>query len=226
MNSIFNRQKLPIFLLIFITAICITVTSIIFGQTFFRIIPLYISLLVLFLQSGVNRFAPLIGGLNSVLYAIIYFYYDLYAVALFSLLFSAPLQIITFIRWTRNRVGNTTKLRKLNLKQRIIISITFAAVWAAVCGILIIVSSDYALLDTSVSLLGILSTFLMLFGCIEYTVLQVASGVVTIMLYVNMILNGVHEQVPYLVFAIYSLICICFAVKNARKLYKKQELNE
>jgi nicotinamide mononucleotide transporter PnuC len=223
MCKVFNRKNLPIFLLIFVTAIGITVTSLIFKQSFLRILPLYISLLVLFLQSGVNRFAPLIGGINSVIYAVVYFYYGLYATALFSLLFSAPLQIITFIRWSHHRVGNTTELRKLSTKQRLTIISIFVLVWALVCYILIRVSSDYALLDTSVSLLGILTTFLMLFGYIEYTVLQVVSGVVTIALYINMIVNGVSEQVPYLVFAIYSLICICISVKTARKLFKHQE---
>ena len=123
-------------------------------------------------------------------------------------------------------MGNTTELRKLSRKQRLLVLVLFITVWALVCYILTKVSSNYALLDTSVSLLGILTTLLMLFGYIEYTVLQVVSGVVTIALYVNMIMNGVSEQVPYLVFAIYSLICICISVKTAGRLFKYQEISK
>ena len=102
-------KKTPIFMFILlaITAIGITISGVIFKQSALRMIPLYVSLVIFLLQSSVNRFAPLIGGINSVFYAIVYFYYELYATAIYSLIVSCPLQIITFINWSKRKNGKT-----------------------------------------------------------------------------------------------------------------------
>ena len=67
------------FMLLGITAIVITITGILVDQSFFRILPLYISLFVSLLQARANRYAPLIGSVNSLLYAAVYYHYRLYA---------------------------------------------------------------------------------------------------------------------------------------------------
>ena len=71
-NKIFANPIL--FILMPITAVAITITGIIWKQSFIRILPLYISLTVMLLQSRANRYAPLIGGLNSILYIFTYIY--------------------------------------------------------------------------------------------------------------------------------------------------------
>ena len=49
--------------LMFITAALITVTGIYYGQSFIRMLPLYRSLVAMYMQSEVNRFAPLLAGI-------------------------------------------------------------------------------------------------------------------------------------------------------------------
>ena len=55
-------------ILMAVTAVLITVTGIIFKQSFFRILPLYVSLVIGYLQTRMSRYAPLMGGINSILY--------------------------------------------------------------------------------------------------------------------------------------------------------------
>lgn len=74
-----------------ITAVGITVSGIYTRQAVLNILPLYVSLVIGMLQSRVNRFASLMGSLNSVLYGVVYIYFNLYGSALSALLFSCPI---------------------------------------------------------------------------------------------------------------------------------------
>lgn len=223
MKEIFNKKNLPLLILMLLTAIGITATTIIFDQSFFMVSPLYVSLFIFLLQTRVNRFALLLASINSVTYAVVYFYYGLYANAVYTLLFNAPLSIISFIRWSKNSYGSSTILRKLSWKQRLYTFLGFVAVSASIVAILSMLGSDYALLDTITSLLGILGIILTMFAFIEYTVISLISGVTNIVLYIQMVVNGNLVQMPYLIFMFYSLICVCFSVARAKKLYDKQK---
>ena len=66
----FTKSNLPRLILLAVTAILITVTGILFRQNFLHILPLYVSLVVGILQSRANRYACLLGGLNSILYTV------------------------------------------------------------------------------------------------------------------------------------------------------------
>ena len=79
------RQNI-LMILLGVTALGITVTGIVFHQAFLRILPLYISLVISLLQSRVNRYASLLGGFNSLLYALVYVYYELYGSAVYAVL--------------------------------------------------------------------------------------------------------------------------------------------
>ena len=223
MKEIFCRKNLFTLIMLFITGIGITVTTILFTPSYLMVAPLYVSIFISLLQTRVNRFAPLIGGVNSVFYFIVYMYSGIPATAFYALLFSCPLQIFTFIRWTKNKRGSTTLLGKMTWKTRLYVALAFVAAWAAVFAASLIAGSDFAILDTTSSMLGILTTFLMMFAMIEYTVFQLISGVISISLYINMISSGKIEQIPFLVYSVYSMICICLAVVRARRLYSEQQ---
>lgn len=217
-----NQENRFLLLLLGATAAGITITGILFHQNFLRILPLYISLIIALLQSGVNRYAPMIGGINSVLYGFVYMHYHLYGSAAYAFLVSCPVQIVTFILWQRKKWGSSTIFRKMNLKQRIF---TAAAFGIALLGIQFVLSqtdADYIFLDSMVTLLGILISFLTMFACIEYTGLMLISGIINVILYLNM-MQETPEQITYLVFSLYSLICQCLAYRKANMLYLQQQ---
>lgn len=227
MNSQSSKSKMSkkdIFILILMvcTAVLITAAGVFYHQSFLRIMPLYISLIIAMLQSRVNRYASLLGSMNSLLYGAVYVYYKLYASAFSAVLFSFPIQMITFIRWNKNKSGQSTILRKLTRKQQVLIAVGFVAALAVMWIVLPLIGSEYVFLDSVTNLLGILIYFLTMFACVEYTFLMIINGVIGTALYITM-LNETPETATYLIFSVYSFICIVFSFFEARKLYKIQQ---
>ena len=208
-------------LLMLATATGITITGIIFKQDFWRMVPLYVSLFIAFMNSRVNRYAPLVGGLNSILYALVYLSYGLYSSAAYAFFVSMTLQMITFIRWNKKPLGNSTELRRLKTWQMIISVALLAVGFACLCFITKNVS-QYFLLDNIITALGILVTILRMLSYIEFTYFSICTEIFSVMLYALMLRNN-PEQSTYLIFSLYSLVCGVMAVIFAERNMKKGE---
>lgn len=220
-----SKKDVFIFVLMGITAVGITVSGIYTRQAVLNILPLYVSLIIGMLQSRVNRFASLMGSMNSILYGVVYIYFNLYGSAFSALLFSCPIQLLTFIRWSKNKRGNTTKLRKMTAKQRVLMTVGFCALLLVMWWVLPLIGSEYVFLDSATTLLGILIYFLTMFAFIEYPVLMIVNGIINIALYITM-LEEKPEIIPHLIFAVYSFVCILFAAFEAKRLYNVQQKKE
>ena len=205
-----------------ITFVLLTIARYYCKQPLLRTLPLYISLVVGFLQSRVNRYAPLIGGFNSLLYAYVYYYFGLMAMAAYALLVSCPIQLITFLQWNKRAYKHSTVFRCMTTKQRIWTTVACAAAWLITYFILKAIGSSYQLLDNTIMLFGVLISILTMFAFIEYTYLIVVSSIISIYLHAVMLLDK-PEQLTYLIFSIYSLICITRGFFQARALYKEQQ---
>lgn len=217
-----SKRDMFIYALMGCTAVLITVAGIYYNQSFLRILPLYNSLVIASLQSRVNRYSNLLGSINSLLYTVVYVYYNLYASALSALLFSFPMQMITFIRWNKNKWKKSTVLRKLSWKQRGLVTAGYFAVLAVMWAVLPLVGAEYVFLDSATTVLGVLVLFLTMFAYVEYTFCMIVNGIISIALYVEMMLSS-PETAPFLIFALYSFICILFAFFEAKKLYANQQ---
>lgn len=217
-----TRENLSSVLLILITALLITVTGILFNQSVLRIIPLYVSLIVGMLQSRANRYASLLGGCNSLLYALAFLYLGLYASAGSALLFSCPVQLITFVRWSKNRYGNSTRFCKLSNKQRFFVAGAFLLCFIILFFALKASGSSYQFLDNLSSLMGILIELLKMLAFIEYSWLMLPSGMLSIILNLATMRDN-PEQITYVIYSIYSLICIFRQFFRVRKLYRIQQ---
>ena len=217
-----SKKDIAIYIMMAVTGISITVAGIVFDQSFLRILPLYVSLIISTLQTKVNRFALLLGGVNSILYGVVYIYYKLYGAAFSALLFSCPIQLITFIRWNKNKRGNSTELRRLTVKQRILLFAGIAVLTVGMVIVLPLLGSEYVLLDSITTLLGIAIYFLTMFAFVEYTTIMLINCALTIVLYITM-LEGAPDTATYLIYSVYSFICVAFAFFEARKLYAQQQ---
>lgn len=221
MEKKLDRGTLWSLILMGVTALLIAVTGVIFKQSVLRICPLFVSLVIGLLQSRVNRFAPLLGGINSLAYAAVYVYYGLYASAMYAVVVSCPLQLVTFWNWSKRRYGESVVLKKMSGKQRGWAAAGFLACWVALFVILQIMGSSYQLWDNTITLLGILTTVLTMLAYVEYAPLMIVGCICSIGLYINMIADT-PEQVTYLIYGIYTLICCVKGFKRARELYKEQ----
>ena len=221
-KSFFSKSNLPRLILLAVTAILITVMGILFRQSFIRILPLYVSLFVAVLQSRANRYACLLGGLNSILYTIVYVYLGLYASAGYAILFSFPLQIITFILWSRRKEGESTRFRRMSPLCRLLVLLGFAVSSVALGFVLKAAGSSHQLLDNLNSLMGILITILTMFAFVEYTWLMLPSGLLNIALNIATMQTN-PEQITYVVFSVYSMICVTIQFFCVRRLYGEQQ---
>ena len=211
----------PMLILMLVTAALITATGVTFGQTFINILPLYVSLCVGLLQSRVSRTAYLIGACNSLLYAVVYTHFKLYASAAYAMLFSCTIQFATYFRWKSRPQGQSTLFRAMTNRQRLLVAGLFGLCWGAAWLILSRADSGYRILDISTSLLGILISLLTMLAYIEYAPLMILSGTVSILLYIAM-LREHPAQITYLIYALYSMVCQIGALKRVLRLYKEQ----
>lgn len=176
---------------------------------------------LMLLQTRANKYAFLLGGLNSILYSIVSFSLSLYASGCQALLISFPMQILTFIRWNKKSYGNSTILKKLNNKQRFLCIAVFGVLWILFYFILSSVGSGYIIFDNTGTLIGLMGTVFSLLRLIEYSFISVISCLINISLYVAM-LKEYPEQITYVVYSVYSLICCLVSFRFMTKLYIKQ----
>ena len=209
-----------------ITALLITVSAVFVKQSFLRVYPLYVSVVIMLLMSRLNRYAYLIGGLNSISYGFIFLHYGIVGSAISALLFSFPLQIISFIRWSKTSWKSTTVLKAMSSRVRILNAISLVFVWIAYYSVIKRLGSVSSVIDSMSSLIGIYVTVLQALKFCEYTVLMIPSGIFNIILYASLIADGSIEQLPFLIYSLFSLCCIVRSVFSARKIYKEQNISE
>lgn len=220
------RQNWPLFTMLICTAIAITVTAIIFKTPPLNIVPYYNSLIIMALSARANRYALLMGGLNSILYGFVNLSFNLPGQAAYCFLFSFPVQIVTFVLYTRRRYGASTLFRKMSRGLRGLTTLGFVMCWAGVIVVLRLLGGDYVVLDTTITLFGLLITFLTMFAFIEAPFLNVFNSLISITQFVSMIADGMIERIPFLVFNTYSFICVVLGLIRTVKLYREQQLKK
>lgn len=184
-------------------------------------LPAYFSLIVMFLNSRVNRYGPLIGSLNCWLYAYTYMHYGLYASAISSAAVLFPIQFVTFILWTKRKDGRRTKLRKMTTIQRIVVLAVSVIIWIAGLYILNSVGGSHSILDNSSTIIGLIVAFLTMFAYVEYTYLNILNGVMLVCLNLAVAIDQ-PEMTPYLIMGVYSFVCIIRGFFSARQIYSRQ----
>ena len=207
--------------ILIITYILIFAGGIYYKTPIYRLLPLFISVVVMILQSEADRFGYLLGSINALLYSIVYAGLGLYATAASAFFLSVPIQFMTFVNWKRHAFGKTVVFKKMTFCARILVGLGTAAVCAIVIFVLNLSGSDYALFDTLASVLGILVSLLTMLGYIEYSYIWPVSSLTSLFLSAQVIMHEM-SQMPYFVYALYSFYCVIAATLNVRKYYKLQ----
>lgn len=215
-------------IVLIITYILIITSAIIYKQPFYRLLPLLVSGIVMTLQASANRYGYLLGGLNCILYTIVYIHIKTYMSAVSAFFTSMPIQLFTFFYWHRHSYKKSVVFKKMSAKSRIIAIILFLIVAVICISYLRQINSGYAILDSLTSLMSIFISFLTLFAYVEYTYIWPVSAFCNVLLCYKVFLNE-PSQITYLISAIYSLYCVINALINVNKIHniqKKEILNE
>ena len=216
------KKRLGSFIFLLCTAILITVAAVIFKTPFYRVLPLYVSLFVMMYQSEANRFSHLIGGANSILYAIVYFSLGLYASASSSLFFSFPVSIVTFILWNRRAYKKSVVFRTMSIWVKIPVALITVGSWLMLTMVFKPSDSAFALLDNGVMVLGILVTVMSMLAYKEYTYIGVVHVSVSLMLKIQLVLTDI-SNLPFLIYTSYNTVCYVRMLINVRRLCREQK---
>ena len=146
-----------------------------------------------------------------------------YASAASAILFSFPIQLMTFFRWKKNAYKKTAIFRKMTTKMRVGWSIAFLVLWGIIAVIFMQLDYEYAILDSCTLLFGFVIPILTMLAYIEYTYLWIIQAVVGLFLNVQMAMNDI-SQITYLIYGVYALYCVILAFINVHKFYKEQQL--
>lgn len=213
----FIKDNLFVFICAAVTFIGVLSTAIIFKQNPIKTLPLFISLYVMFLNARVSRYAFLVGGLNSTLYAVSYALMGLYANAVYAFIVSFPLQLMTFFNWKKNTSGGITELRKMTWAMRGCVLLAFAIIWPLVYfAVSSLPGADQSILDVTGTLLGILVTILSMLRFSEYAPLNLVSIAISLTTHTVIFLDDV-SNITYVIFTVYSGICITSAIVRMKK---------
>ena len=200
----------------------ITAAAVLTGSDVYRVIPLYVSLLVMYLQTKASRFSFLLGGCNAAYYAGVYLFLGLYGMAAYSLLIASPIQIFAYIRWKKRLKDNETSLKRLSSKQRCLWVLGFGGLWGLLFVILRTLGSGYLLLDNTITVISTAANILSLLCLIEFPYVQCVAHGLNITLYIRMV-NTQPKQWTYLAYSVYALVCGIISAVYMHKLYNKQK---
>ena len=89
---------------------------------------------------------------------------------------------------------------------------------------MLLLGGDYVILDTTITLFGLLITCLSMFAFIEAPFLNVFNGLIGIAQFINMMIDGKIERTPFLIFSVYSTTCVVLGLVRTIKLYQEQQV--
>jgi len=204
---------------VFWVSFCLIIAGIIyFRPEPLMFLPVIISALVMFLQSRVNRYAFFVGAINAVLYTIAYIKMSLYATAAYALLVSGTLQVLTFINWSKHTDKNETEIKSMTWSLRIKLLTGMALMWSLIYLVFKQFNSEYLILDSGITVLGIIATILCTLRFKEYIAFQILTKISSFITYALMVSTD-PSRIIWLISATNGIICSIIAILsiNGRK---------
>ena len=209
-------------IIIVITGIIILITGIVTHQQPLLMVPLFISLFVMGFQSEANRIGVLIGSVNSLVYTGAYIYMGVYASAASALLFSFPIQLMTFFRWKKKAYKKTVVFKKMSTKARILFAAGVVALWSVTAYIFTLKDYQYAIWDSYLFIMGFIVPILTMLAYIEYTYLWIVNCIIGLFLNVQMFLVD-YTTANYFIYGVYALCSVIGAYISVQRFYKEQQ---
>lgn len=217
MKNIRKNEILKILLLSVQTVAIITV-GIAVKDVWYKIIISLLGLGFNFFTSNGKRFGFLFGCAYALTYSAMAFSERIYASAVFMLFIQLPVALYSFISWKKSQSKGEVKLKKLTVKQSIVVGILFFISIAGIYFILNAVKSNGPLLDAVFFSITLLSCVLLAFYYRSAYLFVALSGVAgTAVWAYQLIVNNTGASV---------LTLYVFVLINALSAIKQQYLNK
>ena len=183
----------------------IIVCAAVFGQKFIKVLPVVVSLFVVLLSAHANRYTFLIGAVNSVIYSVGYIMERLYASVASALLLSFPIQIVSFVLWKKRSYRKTSRnIRTIPPRNYLWLVPLFAALWGGFFWLFSAVGSSNTVLDNTIFILGIFSSFFLMLGYLENVFISLVSTALGFWLWTTLTIGNI-ANITYLLYYVYLL---------------------
>ncbi len=192
-----------------------------YGQVAVKLAPVCVSLVVMLFNSRANRWGFILGGLNSILYAVGYFMEGLYG-SVFSACFGAVMQFVTFFFWKRRAYGKATIFRRMKGKTEILFGIGFLVAWFVAALVLRRAGGTEFVLDSMSMLLGFVLPVLTMFAYLESLPLNLVNMAVSLTLWIRIVVAGNLANLTYLVYSVYCAYMTLRQTVRWIRLYREQ----
>lgn len=189
-----------------LAAVLIIFFAILKEQSIIKTLPTLITLAVQILLARTSRFAFLLGGANSVLYAISYYSEPLYFSAFFALFISMPIQIYSYFNWKKNSNGDAPNIMSLPFYLKITTVIGIIITWIAFWKLLgnRIPSYQYPAIDSLIFTIGIITTVLSAIRFVDAQYFCIVSSTLSLVLWIMIVMKS-PENINYVIIALYNL---------------------
>ena len=189
----------------------------------FKTVPTLVTLAVQILLIAANRYSFLLGGLNSILYGVVYFIEGVPFSGFFAILISLPIQIYSFFNCKMNSSGKQVSLQLLGTKGRMIVAVSAVAMWA-VCYFWL---SRYMVMkipmfDTIIFSLGVIVTVLSAVRYVESQYISFISSTVSLIMWIILTIRN-PSNINYAIIGVYNMYCIGQTAVNWTILYVKDK---
>ena len=196
-----------------------------YGQVAVKLAPVCVSLVVMLFNSRANRWGFILGGLNSILYAVGYFMEGLYG-SVFSACFGAVMQFVTFFFWKRRAYGKATIFRRMKGKAEILFGIGFLVAWLVAALVLRRAGGTEFVLDSMSMLLGFVLPVLTMLAYLESLPLNLVNMAVSLTLWIRIVVAGNLANLTYLVYSVYCAYMTLRQTVRWIRLYREQRAAE
>ena len=175
----------------------------------FKLMPTLFSPIIIMMIAHAKRIGFLFASLNSFVYGINYLIEGLYFSFFTAALISFPVQMYSFISWTRNakkKGSENVTMTAFSVKKNVILLCGIAVAWV-ICYFAIgnfITGQNHKLLDTLFFVFNVTVTFLMSRRHIEAQYLNVISNSVGTTMWVMIAVNDI-SRFNYVVNSVYNL---------------------
>ena len=202
-------------------AIALIIAAVISKTDFWQLFPLLISLVVMLLQSTANRYAFLLGGINSLIYTAVYISFELYSSAASAFFLSFPIQILTFVTWSKRKYKQSTSFRQLSPLGYVSVILSAFACYFIITPVFSLLGSSYMVIDNVGFTLSLLTSTLSLLSFREFPYFQIIGILVSSAINISVLAND-FTILPHLIYNLYALLCSIFTCINAARLYREQ----
>lgn len=223
-----HRPTKRAILLDYIPAACflaaIVTLSVATGQMFIKTLPCVVSVVVMVLSTNANRYSFLIGAANCFLYAAGYVLEGLYGSAAQTAFVSAPFQIATFVLWTKHKDRQTTRLKRMAGRVRLLtLFVTLAGYAAAYFAFSALKgASDMMPLDAAVFVLGLVVTVAQMLAYVESMAINILTCAINVCIWIVLTARDA-KSITYLLISVYNLYRCALGFYNYLAIYKRQQ---